>query len=178
LVKASPDSLFLEVVDPESGARIRSLSRDHPRIRLDHATWNALPEIREIRLVEEELGSEAAAQGSPDDPCPVFEMRPEFQPVVRSLVVDEQGRFWLELTSEGGFVLTGFGAQGSFLGQAPMPDRDPTVYPYVRDGRLYLVTVDGLGVQGLQVYEIHESLLSAGSVARDVSGGSAARDGG
>lgn len=154
LVRATPDSLYIEIVDVETTAVVRSFSREFPMILLDDDAWNALPEIREIHALEEELGSEAEAFGSPGDPCGVFEMRPEFQPVVRSLVVDDQGRFWAELTGPEGFVLAGFDGQGTFLGQAPMPDRDPTVYPYVRANRLYIATVDDLGVQGIRVYEI------------------------
>jgi hypothetical protein len=158
LARGHSDSLYIEIVDPESGAVTRSFSHETRPIPLTDAAWESVPEIREIRQHEEEIfNSKVEAAGPPGNPCPVLEMRPEFHPVMRTLLVDEQGRFWVELTTREGFVLAGFDETGRFLGQAPMPDRDPRVNPYIRDNRLYVVTVDEMEVQGLLVYEIRGS---------------------
>ncbi len=70
------------------------------------------------------------------------------------LAADDRGRLWVESTSEGGFLLSVFGPDGSLLAEGSAPARDQSVAPYVRDDVLYLATRDELGVQTIRMYRI------------------------
>ena len=114
----------------------------------------AKPEIQRLRAFEREAGGALTAAMDPGTPCPIDEMRPEFLPVLRTVISDENGRLWVEATATTGFTLTVFAADGTVLGETAMPERDPTVSPYARGGLLYLVTRDEYGVQSIEVYEV------------------------
>jgi hypothetical protein len=156
MAKAHQNAYRIEIIDVESGAVVRSIQRVTPRVPLRDQDWNALPEIKEIRGVEQELGGGRPYElaGAPGTPCPIYGMRPEFLPVLRTIVADETGRLWVEATAREGFTLALFDAAGRFIGEAAMPDRDPRVAPYVRGNLLYVVTMDEDGVQGIRVYDV------------------------
>lgn len=144
------DQYRIDILRTTTGAVVRTYRRDVAPIAVTDDIWNAQPEIREARQIEAEHGP---MTGRGRTPCPVLQ-RPRFQPVLRTLVSDRNGRLWAESTTAQGFSLTGIGPRGELLGEAAMPNRDPNVAPYVAGNRLYIVTVDDLDVQSLEVYDI------------------------
>ena len=155
LASAYLNEYRIDIIDPVAGAILRSIRRTVPRIPLRDEDWNSLPEIEEIRAAEKEWGSgPIESMGSRGTPCPVLQMRPEFLPVLRTVMTDDAGRLWVEATSRDGFTLAGFDGTGRFVGETTMPTRDPRVTPYIRGNLLYIATVDELGVQGIKVYAI------------------------
>jgi hypothetical protein len=104
--------------------------------------------------------------------CEPADQRPAFQPVVRTVLTDDRGRLWLELTAEHGFTLDvvslpslavgpdhegrnlGPGASAARIAEGPMPERDPSVTPVVRGDRMYVVAIDATGAQSIAVYSI------------------------
>lgn len=152
LVKAHRDAFRIDIIDGASGDLRRSIRRTVPPLPLRDEDWEALPEIQLLRRYEREAGGSLEALGDPGTPCPLDGMRPETLPVLRTVVSDEVGRIWLEVTTREGFALALLDRDGAFLGQTRMPDRDSGVAPYARGDRLYLVTVDDLGLQGIEVY--------------------------
>jgi hypothetical protein len=152
LAKAHPEEYRIDVVAPATGEVVRTIQRDVPRVQLTDDAWEMLPPVRDIRRYEERYGGPLRALG--DGPCPIYAMRPADQPAIRTLISDDQGRLWVEATAPDGFVLALHDADGTLLGETAMPSRDPRVPPFARGDRLFLVTVDELGVQGIEVYRL------------------------
>jgi hypothetical protein len=80
--------------------------------------------------------------------------RPSYRAALRHILFDEAGRMWVEAASQDGFVWEVFDAERRLLGAFPAPPRATAIAPYVRDGRLYQVEADELGVQYVAVYRI------------------------
>jgi sugar lactone lactonase YvrE len=86
-------------------------------------------------------------------------MRPEFFPVLRTLISDDAGRLWVEATAPEGNAWAVIDSTGRLLGEATIPERDGTVRPYARGNLLYLVMKDE---DDLQAVHIYEAQLAAG----------------
>lgn len=157
-VLAHGDAYRIDVVDPRSGVVLRSITRDlEPRPLLD-VDWEAFAEIQELRAYERQAGGPLVARGGV--PCPIDDMRPATFPMIRALVADDAGRLWVEASSGAGTLLAVHAPDGRLLGETSMPERDERVAPFARDGRLYLVTVDDLGVQSVEVYRVRGADLA------------------
>ena len=148
------DAYVIDIIDSASGDTIRSIQHDVPGVAVTDEDWERLPEVQWLRQIELESGARLEAVGYPGTPCPLDGMRPEYFPVLRTIVSDEVGRLWVEATDQGGFSLAVFDSSGRLVGEAPMPDRDPRVTPYARRNLLYIVTIDDFDVQGIEVYEL------------------------
>jgi hypothetical protein len=94
----------------------------------------------------------------PGSECdPAEPTRPESRAALRYLAFDEGGRMWVEAATAQGFAWEVFDPAGRLLGRAPAPPRSTTIPPYVRDGRIYQVEADELGVEYVAVYWIGPS---------------------
>jgi hypothetical protein len=150
---ASRDSFRIDIVNATTGTRERTIVLDFPRYPLRDVDWNAQREVEEFRKIERETGRLLVL---PDGTrCPIELMRPEYPPPVRAIIADENGRLWVEISDQDGFALVAVDLQGHVLAQARMPKRDFRVAPYVRGARLYMVSIDHLDVQSVEVYSIN-----------------------
>jgi hypothetical protein len=151
MARATRDGAFrIDVLDAGSGRIVRTYRRDVQPRPVSDEVWEADRWVRDARTIESEHG-ELTAQGG--TPCPVLN-RPTHEPLMRSMVSDEQGRLWVESTTARGTTLTGIGPRGELLGEVMMPTRDRRVAPYVRANKLYLTTVDDLDVQSVEVFDL------------------------
>ena len=79
--------------------------------------------------------------------------RPQVRPVLEDIVFDHDGRMLVEYLTEAGPAFDLFGLDGVWLATFMSPaDRDPSVAPFLRGDRLYLVTKDDLDVQQVRAY--------------------------
>jgi hypothetical protein len=114
-------------------------------------------EGRWLAYYEQGASGKLTSMEDPSELCPVYALLPEFAPALHSITTDDTGRLWVEATdpnSVGGVVLQVLDRDGILLGEVPAPVRDARVAPYVRGNLLYLVTVDELDVQSIQVFEV------------------------
>jgi hypothetical protein len=114
-------------------------------------------EGRWLAYYEQGASGKLTSMEDPSELCPVYALLPEFAPAIPSITTDDTGRLWVEATdpnSVGGVVLQVLDRDGILLGEVPAPVRDARVAPYVRGNLLYLVTVDELDVQSIQVFEV------------------------
>lgn len=166
LVMAGRREFRIERVDPRTGRTRLLFARDWSPGPLNEAQWEALPEIQQLRRLES--GEYGGGEGrlvkndpseafDPNVPCPLYEMRPEMAPPIRTIITDGEGRMWVEtmpLGADGRLGLLVLGPEGDVLGEGAFPERDARVTPYVRNDRVYLATVDELDVQAIEVYEM------------------------
>lgn len=148
---ADPQSPDITIVDLGSGDVESILSLPLAASPLSSDTWEAQPEVIAAREIETVHGRLSAIDGSP---CPVTSPPGSTFPYVRGILADTGGRLWLETTIDGEESLTVMEADGAYMGSIALPPHDKSVAPYVRDGRLYLVSADGLGVQAIQVFSV------------------------
>jgi 6-bladed beta-propeller len=74
------------------------------------------------------------------------------KPAVRHVLFDDERRLWVEATTAAGWEWDVFDPSGQLLGTMPAPSRDEHVEPFVRNGRIYLVTADSLGEARVEVH--------------------------
>lgn len=143
LARAEETAYRIDLVEAESGRTVRSIERDHPPSPVTDEDWaRATREFREVELRRE------GALG-----CDIDGMRPEFHPVLRTVISDDSGRLWVEATAPDGIAGAIIDASGRLLGEAPSPKRDGRVIPYARGNLLYVVTMDQDELQSVRVYE-------------------------
>src|SRR5690606_9918176 len=143
LARVSPEEYRIDVIDVTSGDTVRTLERDYPALRLTDEEWaEATRYFHEIDRAVGPLN------------CDLESMRPEYLPIVRSMVSDNEGRLWVETRRADGYAVSVIDREGQLLGEASLPPRDVRVPLYVRNGRLYLVAIDEYDVQSLEVYGI------------------------
>lgn len=150
MARSRSDSFHVEIVNIQTGTVVRTYRRDvRPRALTDEV-WEADRWVDDARMIEREFGKLTGMDGGP---CTILE-RPASEPVIRSMVSDEQGRLWVESTTTRGTTLTAIGLRGELLGEVMMPTRDRRIAPYIRGDNLYLTTIDSLDVQSIEVFDI------------------------
>ncbi len=150
VARSHQDSFRIEIVNVQTGQVVRTYRRDVQPRALTDEVWAADRWASGARRIEQEFGRLSGLDGQP---CGILE-RPSVEPLIRSMVSDDEGRLWVESTTTQGTTLTGIGPRGELLGEAFMPARDMRVAPYVRGDRLYLTTIDDLDVQSVEVFDI------------------------
>lgn len=80
--------------------------------------------------------------------------RPAHRPVLRDLFFDHHGRLMVERSAPEGTALDLYDHDYRWIGTVPLPDRDRSEPPFLRDDRLYLVLRDSVGVQRVATYGI------------------------
>lgn len=111
---------------------------------LDDAKWEEETEpYREMR------------ERSPGATCePSAPERPAHRSAFRELLFDDEGRLWVESSTESGFAWDVFSTAGEWIGTLHLPERDERVTPYVRNGVVYQVELGEMDVQFVAAYRI------------------------
>ena len=143
LARVSPDEYRIDIVDVTSGDTVRTIEREYPAPRMTDEEWGEA--TRYFRERDRAVGPLS---------CDIESMRPEYLPIVRSMVSDEAGRLWVETRRADGYAISAVDRQGRLLGESSLPPRDERVPLYVRNGRLYLVAIGEYDVQSVEVYGI------------------------
>ncbi len=137
---ASRERYTIRVFDPVSSAPTLLIERPVPALRVTDRMWESVS-ARHRGLV-------GLIRCSPP-----YE-RPSHAPVLRMMTVDERGRFWVEVTTPTGSLLNVVDPAAGTVLEAPMPDRDPSVTPFVRNDRMYFVALDADDVQFIRTLTI------------------------
>ena len=126
------------------GDTLRVITRERPGIPYPDSLWHEVMEpFLELR---ENFPGARCEPSSPE--------RPRYRAPLRHLVFDVNGELWVEAAVEDGFQWDVFDANGRLLGSAKAPARAQRIPPYVRDGYLYQVEVDEMGVEHVGVYRL------------------------
>ena len=75
------------------------------------------------------------------------------KPPVKDLLIDVEGRLWVEATTAQGDMWEIFDRDGVLIGSLPSFARSRRVAPYLGRDRLAYVLEDSLGVQRVEVAE-------------------------
>lgn len=142
--------------EAQGDGALRTLGRDHPPVPLSDERWAREPSVARLHTLEAEHGGAFGDAANPRSPCPLHAARPESLPPVRSVTPTDDGRLWVESPTAEGFEFALFTTGGTLVGVAPAPERDARVHPFARGDHLYLVAVDALGLQSLEVYRAVE----------------------
>ncbi len=145
------DLLPLSVEGGGPGAP-RTLRRDRPPVALTDERWAREPSVARLVSLEAEHGGSFRDATDPGSPCPLPGSRPENLPPVRTVTPTDDGGIWVESPTAEGFEFALFAADGTLVGVAPAPERDDRVHPFARGEHLYLLAVDAMGLQSVEVY--------------------------
>lgn len=119
------------------GDTTRVIERDWPGIAVTREEWER--ETAEFRAFRDEW---------PSAVCTPRDMeRPDLKAALRNLLVDTEGRLWVEAVGEESTVWEVFDATGRLLGSVPGFAYQDRVAPSIRKGRIAWSSTDSLGVQ-------------------------------
>lgn len=138
-----------------TGDTVRTVSRVVRPRTISDSQWNAeLAEYQQFR----DQHPKASCSGSMS--------RASSEPPLRSITLDDEGRMWVERRTADGFGYDVFDQSGKLIGELAVPERDEGVPAYVRNNRLYLVTVDSAGGQVVHGWVVGRGDLGAQAPAR------------
>ena len=143
LAMASTERFRIDVVDAITGDTARTILEDYPPIPVTDRVWERA--AREFRETENRYGAFTN--------CRLDDLRPSVRPPIRAAFSDDTGRLWAEIPTPEGFDAVVF-KDGQLIARFPFPRRDARVAPVVARGKLYVVSVDDLGVQAVEVYRV------------------------
>lgn len=119
------------------GDTIRVVERDWPSIPVTDEAWaEGTAEFSEFR--EEWPGADCTPRGM---------SRPTRQAALQNLLVDTDGRVWVEAVGPGGSLWEIFSTEGRLIGSVPGFSYDDRVAPAIRGDRIAWANTDSLGVQ-------------------------------
>ncbi len=128
-----------------AGDTVRIVEREYANLPISDAEWQeGTASFRDFL--------ETWGRGSRCNPKE--QQRPQTKPAVRSFFFDPNGRLWVEVYTTAGFAFEVFDEEGLLVGTVDLPERDESVEPHVRSGRLVLVEKDSLDIQYVRVFEI------------------------
>jgi hypothetical protein len=131
-----------------SGDTLRVVERRLDRVPLSEAEWDAA--TADFRAFREE---------HPDVSCQPAELRrPELKPALREIFFDVAGRIWVEIYTPEGFAFEVFDGEGRLIARLAGLERDTGVPPYVRGGRLLLVTEESSGIQQVRALQLSDEV--------------------
>lgn len=120
-----------------TGDTLRVIDRDWPDVAISDEEWDrATAEFREFQ--EEWPGADCTPPGME---------RPHRKAALESLLLDTEGRIWVEAVDEGGRVWEVFDSGGGLLGSIPGFRYQDRVAPSIRQGRIAWSSTDSLGVE-------------------------------
>ena len=144
LAIASVQEFRIDVINTDSGDTTRTITEDYPPVSVTDHTWQ--------RATQNFRDQEAQFGGFTN--CRLEDLRPKVRPPIRAIFSDDTGRLWAEIPTPDGFDAVVF-KDGHLIARFPFPQRDPSVAPFSSKGRLYVASVDSLGVQSVEVYGVH-----------------------
>lgn len=125
------------------GDTVRIVERDHDPVPLTPDEWDAA--LGEFRSFRAEWPGASCQPRSPS--------KPDVKPAVRDLLIDLEGRLWVEATTTRGNMWEIFDRDGVLIGSLPSFARSRRVPPYLAKDRVAYVSEDSLGVQRVEVAE-------------------------
>lgn len=125
------------------GDTVRIVERDHDPVPLTPDEWDAA--LGEFRSFRAEWPGASCQPRSPS--------KPDVKPAVRDLLIDLEGRLWVEATTTQGNMWEIFDRDGVLIGSLPSFARSRRVPPYLAKDRVAYVSEDSLGVQRVEVAE-------------------------
>lgn len=154
LVFAFPPAGGVVAVNWTDEYRVRLLSArgDTVRVLTRHGARSPYPDSLWDRAMQPYREYQDTPGAGRCEPGPL--QRPQYRASMRHLLFDDAGRLWVEAASEAGYVWEVFDAEGRLLGAAPAPPRVAHIPPYTRNGHLYQVEADALGVHHVGVYRL------------------------
>lgn len=124
------------LLDP-TGDTLRVVEREWPTLAVTDEEWDR--ETAEFAAFREEW---------PEATCQPRNMRrPETRAPLRNLLMDPEGRVWVEAVGATGAVWEVFDLDGRLLGQIPGFGYEKRVAPSIRGMRIAWVSMDSLGIQ-------------------------------
>jgi len=125
------------------GDTVRIVERDHDPVPLAPDEWEtALGEFHSFRAAW------PGASCQPRSPS-----KPDVKPAVKDLLIDVEGRLWVEATTTQGDRWEIFDRDGRLIGSLPSFRHSRRVPPYLGKDRVAYVVEDSLGVQRVEVAE-------------------------
>lgn len=141
-VTARASGYRLAFLDP-AGDTVRVLSREVDPVPVTDAEWaptdSAYQEFRQT-------WHGADCEGTIE--------RPQHKPMLLDVFFSHDGRLLVERSAAEGTALDVYDHDYGWLGTLALPERDRSESPFLRDGRLYLVLEDTLGIQRVQAYRV------------------------
>lgn len=120
-----------------TGDTLRVIERDWPEVAVSDEEWDeATAEFREFQ--EEWPGADCTPRGME---------RPQRKAALENLLLDTEGRVWVEAVSEDGRVWEIFDAEGGLLGSVPGFTYQERVAPSIRRGHIAWSSRDSLEVE-------------------------------
>ena len=130
---------------------------DGDTLRLVERAWDPLP-ILDAEWDSATVEFEDFREEWPDAGCrPSAPPRPEMKTALRNLLVDTEGRLWVEIYTETGTAWEVFDPSGALRGRVEGFSYDERVAPSIRQGLVAWVSRDSLGVQRAHTARVRES---------------------
>lgn len=130
---------------------------DGDTLRLVERAWDPLP-ILDAEWDSATVEFEDFREEWPDAGCrPSAPPRPEMKTALRNLLVDTEGRLWVEVYTKTGTAWEVFAPSGALRGWVEGFPYDERVAPSIRHGLVAWVSRDSLGVQRAHVARVRES---------------------
>lgn len=139
---ASTSSYRVAFVDP-AGDTLRALTRDAAAVPVTDAEWEP--------VAADHAEWKATWKGAD---CEGSVARPATKRLLVGLHYDAEGRLVVEYEDGDGRALDLYDEAGRWIARVPFLERDPSVDPVFRDGRVAVVRRDSLDVQRVEVFRI------------------------
>ncbi|MGD2045316.1 MAG: hypothetical protein PVJ80_10340 [Gemmatimonadota bacterium] len=130
---------------------------DGDTARVVERSWPSLP-VTDAMWAEGTAEFEAFRADAPDADCSPGSMeRPAERTPIENLLMDDEGRVWIEAARATDTVWEVFDARGRLLASVPGFDYDKSVAPSIRGGLMAWVRTDSLDVQYVEWGRLVES---------------------
>lgn len=135
----------IALVDP-NGDTVRVIEREREPVPISNAEWeDATREFEDFK--EEWPGAECEPRGFP---------RPEFKHAFTNLLLDVDGRLWVEAVTPSGTEWDVFSTDGRLIGTVPGFDYDRSLAPALNGDDIAWISRDSLGVQRVHLARLLE----------------------
>ncbi len=147
LVAVTSTSRYRIALVTPTGDTTRVFDRTRSQLPVTDSEWEAgNAEYRAFRAEWE------------DAPCsPRSPTRPAMKPFIADLIIDTDGRFWVEVNLANGTAWEVFSPEGELLGTVEAHSRGDRAAPYFTHEYIVLVSTDSLDVEGVDVYRLDPS---------------------
>jgi 6-bladed beta-propeller len=129
-----------------NGDTVRVIEREREPVPISNAEWeNATREFADFK--DEWPGAECEPRGF---------ARPEFKHAFTNLLLDVDGRLWVEAVTPSGTEWDVFGTDGRLIGTVPGFDYDRSLAPSLNGDDIAWISRDSLGVQRVHLARLFE----------------------
>ncbi len=139
----------IALVDP-NGDTVRVIEREREPVPISNAEWeDATREFEDFK--EEWPGAECEPRGFP---------RPEFKHAFTNLLLDVDGRLWVEAVTPSGTEWDVFSTDGRLVGTVVGFDYDRSLAPALNGDDIVWISRDSLGVQRVHLARLFEGQVT------------------